>query len=159
METVLIVIHLMIVVALVGVVLMQRSEGGGLGIGGGSGFMSARGAGNALTRTTAILATLFFLTSLGLSLLARYGGNPADILDQFPGNGTQQQQQGTPPAGGSILDQIGGAPAQQEAPVEQAPADTQGGVPTGAEPQAPTAPTESQAPAAPAEQGGQVPQN
>ncbi|TIT37225.1 MAG: preprotein translocase subunit SecG, partial [Mesorhizobium sp.] len=53
METVLIVIHLMVVLALVGVVLLQRSEGGGLGIGGGSGFMTARGAANALTRATA----------------------------------------------------------------------------------------------------------
>ena len=55
MQTVLIVIHLMIVLALVGVVLLQRSEGGGLGIGGGSGFMTARGAANALTRSTSIL--------------------------------------------------------------------------------------------------------
>jgi preprotein translocase subunit SecG len=70
MQTVLIVIHLMIVLALVGVVLIQRSEGGGLGIGGGSGFMSARGTANALTRTTAILATLFFITSLGIGILA-----------------------------------------------------------------------------------------
>jgi preprotein translocase subunit SecG len=64
MQTVLIVIHLMIVLALVGIVLVQRSEGGGLGIGGGSGFMSARGAANALTRTTGILAAAFFVTSL-----------------------------------------------------------------------------------------------
>jgi preprotein translocase subunit SecG len=84
MQTVLIVIHLMIVLALVGVVLIQRSEGGGLGIGGGSGFMSARGAANALTRTTAILAALFFVTSLGLGLLARYEGRPTDILDKLP---------------------------------------------------------------------------
>ena len=56
MQTVLLVIYLMVVLALIGVVLIQRSEGGGLGIGGGSGFMSARGTANALTRTTAILA-------------------------------------------------------------------------------------------------------
>jgi len=61
MQTVLLVIYLMVVLALIGVVLIQRSEGGGLGIGGGSGFMSARGTANALTRTTAILATLFFV--------------------------------------------------------------------------------------------------
>ena len=83
MQTVLIVIHLMIVLALVGVVLIQRSEGGGLGVGGGSGFMSARGTANALTRTTAILATLFFITSLGLGLLARYEAKPTDILDRI----------------------------------------------------------------------------
>ena len=66
MQTVLLVIYLMVVLALIGVVLIQRSEGGGLGIGGGSGFMSARGTANALTRTTAILATLFFVLALGM---------------------------------------------------------------------------------------------
>ena len=85
MQTVLIVIHLMVVIALVGVVLLQRSEGGGLGIGGGSGFMTARGAANALTRATGILAIVFFATSLGLSLIARYGERPIDILDRVPG--------------------------------------------------------------------------
>jgi preprotein translocase subunit SecG len=84
MQTVLIVIHLMIVLALVGIVLVQRSEGGGLGIGGGSGFMSARGAANALTRTTGILAAAFFVTSLALGILARYGDSPTDIIDQIP---------------------------------------------------------------------------
>src|SRR3954452_22176022 len=89
MQTVLVVIHLMVVVALVGVVLLQRSEGGGLGIGGGSGFMTARGAANALTRATGILAVVFFATSLSLSLLARYGEKPIDILDQPPAQGDQ----------------------------------------------------------------------
>ena len=84
METVVIVIHLMVVLALVGVVLLQRSEGGGLGIGGGSGFMTARGAANALTRATAILAVAFFATSLTLSIIARYGAQPIDILDRVP---------------------------------------------------------------------------
>ncbi len=84
MQTVLIVIHLMIVLALVGLVLIQRSEGGGLGIGGGSGFMSARGTANALTRTTAILATLFFITSLSLGIMARYQAKPTDILNKIP---------------------------------------------------------------------------
>jgi preprotein translocase subunit SecG len=71
MTTVLLVIHLMITVALVGIVLMQRSEGGALGIGGGGdGFMSGRGAANLLTRTTGILAAIFFVTSLLLAMLA-----------------------------------------------------------------------------------------
>jgi preprotein translocase subunit SecG len=103
METVIIVIHLMVVLALVGVVLLQRSEGGGLGIGGGSGFMTARGAANALTRATAILAAAFFITSLGLSLLARYGAQPIDILDRVPAGQTQGQGQG------GVLDQLGGS--------------------------------------------------
>ncbi|WP_037082372.1 preprotein translocase subunit SecG [Neorhizobium vignae] len=146
MQTVLIVIHLMIVLALVGVVLIQRSEGGGLGIGGGSGFMSARGTANALTRTTAILATLFFITSLALGILARYESRPSDILNRIP-----QSQQGT---GGGILDQLGPAPAPApagngvpsgsgaSAPTPAAPA-------TGAAP-APAAPATGSAPAAPA---------
>jgi preprotein translocase subunit SecG len=99
METVLIVVHLMVVLALVGVVLLQRSEGGGLGIGGGSGFMTARGAANALTRATAILAAAFFATSLVLSIVARYGEKPIDILDRAPA--TQD--------GKGILDQLPGA--------------------------------------------------
>ena len=121
MQTVLIVIHLMVVLALVGVVLLQRSEGGGLGIGGGSGFMTARGAANALTRATAMLAVAFFATSLSLSLLARYGERPIDILDRVPG----QQQPGAPsePGSGGVLDQLGGSepsqPAQPQVPSDQ----------------------------------------
>ncbi|HKA74963.1 MAG TPA: preprotein translocase subunit SecG, partial [Xanthobacteraceae bacterium] len=64
MQTVIIVIHLMIVVAMIGLVLLQRSEGGGLGIGGGGGFLTSRGQSNVLTKTTATLAAVFFTTSL-----------------------------------------------------------------------------------------------
>ena len=67
MQTVVIVVHLMIVSVLIGAVLLQKSEGGGLGMGGGAGFMSSRGTANLLTRTTAILAAAFFLTSLFLA--------------------------------------------------------------------------------------------
>ncbi|UCI05623.1 preprotein translocase subunit SecG [Mesorhizobium sp. B1-1-8] len=102
METVLIVVHLMVVLALVGVVLLQRSEGGGLGIGGGSGFMTARGAANALTRATAILAAAFFVTSLGLSIIARYGEKPIDILDRAPASTSNN-------AGKGVLNQLPGA--------------------------------------------------
>ncbi|RUV41336.1 MAG: preprotein translocase subunit SecG [Mesorhizobium sp.] len=102
METVLIVVHLMVVLALVGVVLLQRSEGGGLGIGGGSGFMTARGAANALTRATAILAAAFFVTSLALSILARYGEKPIDILDRAPASTSGN-------AGKGVLNQLPGA--------------------------------------------------
>jgi preprotein translocase subunit SecG len=125
METVLIVIHLMIVLALVGVVLLQRSEGGGLGIGGGSGFMTARGAANALTRATAILAAAFFVTSLGLTLIARYGEQPMDILDRLPAG--QQQGEGTGTGGGGVLDQLGGS----DTPAVPAPAPAGPQVPSG----------------------------
>lgn len=72
METVLLVIHVIISLALIGMVLIQRSEsdGFGLGSGGGSNFMTGRAAANFLTRTTAILATLFILNSLALGIIA-----------------------------------------------------------------------------------------
>jgi preprotein translocase subunit SecG len=108
MQTVLIVIHLMVVVALVGVVLMQRSEGGGLGIGGGSGFMTARGAANVLTRATGILAIVFFATSLGLSLIARYGERPIDILDRVPAASGDQNGGDQKSGGAGVLDKLGG---------------------------------------------------
>src|ERR1700712_3593736 len=63
MQTVVIVVHLMIVAVLIGSVLLQKSEGGGLGMGGGAGFMSSRGTANLLSRTTAVLAVGFFLTT------------------------------------------------------------------------------------------------
>jgi preprotein translocase subunit SecG len=89
MTTVLLVIHLMITVALVGIILMQRSEGGALGIGGGGdGFMSGRGAANLLTRTTAILAVVFFVTSLLLAMLAGIRSTPTPIA---PSQATQQE--------------------------------------------------------------------
>jgi preprotein translocase subunit SecG len=111
METVIVVIHLMVVIALVGVVLVQRSEGGGLGIGGGSGFMSARGAANALTRTTAILAAIFFATSLGLTIMARYQGSVADILDNPPASSGAPAGNSGGEKGKGILDQLGGKPS------------------------------------------------
>lgn len=74
MELIVLIIHLFLAIALVGVILLQKSEGGGLGMGGGGGgmggFLTARGAANLLTRTTAILATLFICTSLALALMA-----------------------------------------------------------------------------------------
>ena len=80
MQTVAIVIHLMIVATLIATVLLQKSEGGGLGVGGGAGFMSSRGTANLLTRTTAILAFGFFLTSLFLSWYASYDRKPSSII-------------------------------------------------------------------------------
>jgi preprotein translocase subunit SecG len=72
MTIVILVIHLMLAVTLVGVILLQKSEGGALGIGGGgmSGFMTGRSTANLLTRTTAILAAAFFITSLALAYIA-----------------------------------------------------------------------------------------
>lgn len=113
--TVVIVIHLMVVLALVAVVLLQRSEGGALGMGGGGGgMMSARGAANALTRTTGILAAAFFVTSLSLGFLAKLDGSPSDILDNIPTNQQQPAADGSKPAGTGILDKL--PPAKPQAP-------------------------------------------
>jgi preprotein translocase subunit SecG len=82
MATVLLLVHLMIAAALVGVVLVQRSEGGALGVGGGGGgFMSGRGQANFLTRLTAWLAAGFFATSMGLTLLAQQQTRARSVFD------------------------------------------------------------------------------
>ncbi len=84
MTTVILVVHLIIAIALVGVILIQRSEGGGLGIGGGGGmggFMTGRSTANLLSRTTAILAAGFMATSITLALLANVQRAPTSILD------------------------------------------------------------------------------
>ncbi len=79
-HTLLLVVHTLIAAILVGVILVQRSEGGGLGTGSTpSGLMSARGAANFLTRATAILATLFILTSIGLAFMAGIQRAPTTI--------------------------------------------------------------------------------
>ena len=98
METVIIVIHLMVIVALIAVVLLQRSEGGALGIGGGNAFLTSRGQGNVLTRATAILAAAFFATSIALSVLTRLTAPPSALLDTVPAAATTPA---TTPAAGS----------------------------------------------------------
>ncbi len=121
MSTVLLLIHVMVAVTLVGVIMLQRSEGGALGIGGGGGgFMTGRSAGNALTKTTAILAAGFFATSLALSILASQHGTAPSVLN---------------PAG----EGGGGGLAPLQLP----------GAPVPASPQTPTAPQAPAAPQAP----------
>ena len=129
MQTVVIVIHLMIVAVLIGAVLLQKSEGGGLGMGGGAGFMSSRGTANLLTRTTAVLAVGFFATSLLLSWLASYDRKPASIIGTQPASQSQPVGGATPvapPTSGGVLDtlkktdeQQKQAPAAPEAPRSQ----------------------------------------
>jgi preprotein translocase subunit SecG len=106
MQTVVIVVHLMIVLGIIGLVLLQRSEGGGLGIGGGGGFMTNRGTTNALSRATAILAAAFFVTSLVLSWMAGYERKPTSILNT--GAPVTTPGAPTPPLsqGGGVLDTL-----------------------------------------------------
>lgn len=112
MQAVILVVHLMIAAALVGVVLLQRSEGGALGIGGGGGsggFMTGRGTANLLTRTTAALAAAFFCTSITLTLLAKRGNvatSPLDAPIQRPAGGTTGTTPAAPGTGGGLLDSL-----------------------------------------------------
>jgi len=91
MIVILFVIHVLIALALIGVVMLQKSEGGALGMGGGggmSGFMTGRSTSNLLTRTTAILAVAFFCTSIILVKLSGPSAAPHSIIDQGPPAGT-----------------------------------------------------------------------
>jgi preprotein translocase subunit SecG len=136
MQTVIVVIHLIVVVAMIGFVLLQKSEGGGLGIGSTGGFLTSRGTANVLTRATAILALVFFVTSLSLSVLAGLDRKPKSILNT---GAPAPQQPGAPPAplgqGGGLLDALRNQGQQQQ-------------------PSAPASPAVPQAPAGP-----QVPQS
>jgi|SRR5262249_48296689 preprotein translocase subunit SecG len=126
MQHVIIVIHLMLVLALIGVVLLQRSEGGGLGIGSTGGFMTSRGTANVLTRATAVLAGLFFVTSLLLSILAGINRKPTSILQ---GGQSAPTVPGTPTplggGGGGLLNQLQGGQPPAAPPAPAAPAGPQ----------------------------------
>ena len=147
MLSVVIAIHLMLVLAMIGVVLLQKSEGGGL-VSTTSGFMTGRGTANVLTRTTALLAAGFFLTSLILSLLAAHSSAPVSLI---PGSSPARQAPapGAPPpvvplnsGSGGLLGTLGGG----NPPPAGTPA------PPGPSSSAPSAPS-------PAPSGPQVPQS
>jgi preprotein translocase subunit SecG len=126
METVILVIHLIVALALIGVVMLQRSEGGALGIGGGGGgsagnLFTARGVGNALTRTTAWLAVAFFCTSIALTVIATHRGSGSVIDGVTPPASTSDGQPAAPAQGtgdSSVLPKLApAAPAQPQVPV------------------------------------------
>jgi len=112
MFTFLLIVQTLVAVAMVTVILMQRSEGGGLGVGGSpSGLMSARGAADFLTRATAILAVLFVLLSIALAGLASIERAPTRIDPSL----SRQAPQGTPLAPAAappVADPLAGAAAQ-----------------------------------------------
>ena len=130
MLSVIIVIHLMLVLGLIGVVLLQKSEGGGL-VSSTSGFMTGRGTANVLTRTTAFLAAGFFVTSLLLSWIAGFDRKPTSIIRA--GAPASQETPGAPPVapplsgggGGGVLDLLkkgaGGNTAPAPAPAPSGP--------------------------------------
>ena len=116
MFTFLLIVQTLVAAALVGVILMQRSEGGGLGVGGSSsGFMTARGAADFLTRSTAVLATIFIVLAIALAAYAGVKREPA-TLDTSLAN---QVAPATPANGVPVP----GQPTQQQAPAQQQPAE------------------------------------
>ena len=130
MVTVILVIHIMLAAALTGVIMVQKSEGGALGMGGGggmSGFMTGRSAANLLTRTTAIIAACFFATSIALAIIATHQRAPSSLIET-----PQGLPAGNPAPGGPLV------PTPSTAPKLPAPAGT-----------APTAPAAPSTPAAP----------
>jgi preprotein translocase subunit SecG len=129
------IIHVGIAMALIGVILLQKSEGGALGMGGGgmSGFMTGRSTANLLTRTTAILAVAFFSTSVLLVVLSQRGGETRSLLDR-------------PPASTQEVPRVPAAPA---APTSTTPAAPAAPAPTAPEPAAPAAPATPPGPSAP----------
>jgi preprotein translocase subunit SecG len=105
MFTFLLILQTLIAAALVGVILMQRSEGGGLGVGGSSaGFMTARGAADFLTRSTAVLGGVFIILSIVMAAIAGVSRESAKIDTSLATDAPAQQ-----------------APAQQPAPAPTVP--------------------------------------
>jgi preprotein translocase subunit SecG len=124
MTTVLLIIHLFVTLTLIGVVLLQRSEGGGLGIGTSQGmgsFMSGRGTANLLTRTTAILGAAFFSLSLVLAMLNKGTTVRHSILEEAPLAGSPAPSPPAAPAGPIPGSPVPGGPAPLPAPAVLAP--------------------------------------
>lgn len=135
-ENIILTVHLILAVLLIGVVLLQRSEGGGLGMGsGGGGVMTGRQAANALSRLTWIFAIGFIITSMTLTVIAARGASTGSIVDQLGLGGAAQSGSNTnmpslgdyapPPGAGQPL--LPGAgqpltPAAPSAPASEAPA-------------------------------------
>ena len=118
MTAIILAIHTIIVLGLVGVVLLQRSEGGALGMGGGGGgFMSGRGAANALTRSTTVLAALFFTSSLFLALTADRGAGEDAVLRDITGEEVGSERPGELDQD-DILDILGDEPEAAPAPAQ-----------------------------------------
>jgi preprotein translocase subunit SecG len=141
MHAVLLTVHGLIVLALIAIVLLQRSEGGALGMGGGGGgFMTSRGAANVLTRTTSVLAALFFVTSISLALTARSGESDSDIVEELTGErvidptkplttedlldtlGTGESPAAAPETAAPTLEAVPADPATDSAPPADEPA-------------------------------------
>lgn len=116
MENVILVVHLILAVCLIGVVLLQRSEGGGMGLGGGGGVMTGRQAATALGKLTWAFAIAFLVTSLTLTVIAAQNSSTSSVLDRI-GNGpatsepTEVPDSALPPIGDLLPPVDGDSPA------------------------------------------------
>ena len=148
MENVVLVIHLMLALGIIAVVLLQRSEGGGLGMGGGGGVMTGRGAATALGKATWWLAGAFMVTSLGLTIIAAENAGGASVVDRITDAPAPAAPAGALPdlGDGSLLPPVDGETPLVPAPAPEATAPAAEAPATGAAP-AEAAPAE----AAPAE--------
>ena len=170
MENVVLTVHLILALLLIGVVLLQRSEGGGLGMGGGSGVMTGRQAANALTRGTWIIASAFLVTSIALTVIAARNSVGASVVDRIspardsaPATGLPTLPTYTPPPGvGQPVLPPGAVPAAPAAEAPATPAEAPAPAPAPAAPE-PAVPSPAAAPepaaaegAAPAETTGNV---
>jgi preprotein translocase subunit SecG len=113
------IIHVAIAASLIGVILLQKSEGGALGMGGGgmSGFMTGRSTANLLTRTTAFLAIGFFVTSVVLVVLSSHTGAPRSLIDQGPASTTQETPAAPAPVTPAPAPAEPAKPAEPSAPI------------------------------------------
>ncbi len=115
-STVLLVVHIIFVAVMIGLILLQKSEGGALGMGGGN-FMSARGTANLLTRSTAVLATLFFISTLILAMQFKGSSGGNDITSAIEKVEEKESGQATDkPALPDANEKTDAAPAAPEAP-------------------------------------------
>jgi preprotein translocase subunit SecG len=119
---VLLVIHILIAIALVGAILLQKKEGGIGGLGGGGsgglgGLMSGRAKADGLSKMTGILATAFFVTSLALALISTHGSGPTELVPGTTGTAAPAPLEGTAPAGGA---ESGGTAPAETAPAQPA---------------------------------------
>ena len=157
MQNVLLVAYLLIVLALIAVILLQRSEGGGLGMGGNAGgLMTVRGSANLLTRTTAILAALFFATAIGLTILSELDRGTSAILDNAVTSGPQpstvldalsQMQGDTSSSAPAAVSSAAPTDPGLALPVTPAPSDVTAPSSSSAPPASSAAPAPSSAPA------------
>jgi preprotein translocase subunit SecG len=157
MQNVLLVAYLLIVLALIAVILLQRSEGGGLGMGGNAGgLMTVRGSANLLTRTTAILAALFFATAIGLTILSELDRGTSAILDNAVTSGPQpstvldalsQMQGDTSSSAPAAVSSAAPTDPGLALPVTPAPSDVTAPASSAAPPASSAAPAPSSAPA------------